>query len=208
MDSSGAVGLDESPSPPLDSSPLPQPRRSPRSLFFSQPAEDLEPEELLPPAEATGEDVDAGSASDLAPSEPFDEWNDDDPTSSPASSPEKPAQLLSKKQMRDTARTAVKMGTGMAHTVAAKTEAQRSVGLYLADDDDAAAIGDPLADIAYRRGDLVGGKFSPDANDFLRSLMGVAGYLTKQIQKVGVVRQLEQAQAAGEVQHFPTEGAA
>jgi hypothetical protein len=87
--------------------------------------------------------------------------------------------------MRATARQAVTIGTGMAHTVAAKTEAQRAVGLYLADEDDAANIGNPLADIMHRRGDVVGGKLSPDANDFLKALMGVAGYLTKQMQKVG-----------------------
>jgi hypothetical protein len=130
----------------------------------------------------------------------------DAPSSSAGSSaPDKPAQLLSKRQMRQTAETAVKVGTGMAHTVAAKSDAQKAVGLYLADDDDAVAIGHPLADLMHRRGDIVGGKLSPDANDFLRSLMGVAGYFTKQIQKVAVVRQLEAGAAAGEVQHLPTD---
>jgi hypothetical protein len=33
--------------------------------------------------------------------------------------------------------------------------------------------------------------------------MGVAGYFTKQIGKIGVVRQLEAGQAAGEVQTIP-----
>ena len=202
MDLSGAVGLDEqSPSPQPDPSPLPQPRNRPTSLFYS-PAEDQE-EESLP---GTGEDGDAGSSTgdpwteqpsgDLPDSEP-DSW-----TASPAG--DKPAALLSKAQMRATARTAVTVGTGMAHTVAAKTPAQKQLGLYLADDEDARAIGDPLADIAYRRGDIVGGKLSPDANDLLRSMMGVAGYFAKQVAKIGEVRRLEAGQAAGEVQHFPT----
>ena len=202
MDLSGAVGLDEqSPSPQPDPSPLPQPRNRPKSLFYN-PAEDLE-EESLP---ATEEDGDAGSASGLgSTSEPFDDQLDSEPdswTESPAG--EKPAQLLSKAQLRQTSRAAVKSGTGMAHTVAAKTEAQQRVGLYLADDDDAKAIGDPLADIAYRRGDVVGGKLSPDANDLLRSMMGVAGYFAKQVAKIGEVRRLEAGAAAAEVQHFPT----
>jgi len=202
MDLSGAVGLDEqSPSPQPDPSPLPQPRNRPTSLFYS-PAEDQE-EESLP---GTGEDGDAGSSTgdpwteqpsgDLPDSEP-DSW-----TASPAG--DKPAALLSKAQMRATARTAVTVGTGMAHTVAAKTPAQKQLGLYLADDEDARAIGDPLADIAYRRGDIVGGKLSPDANDLLRSMMGVAGYFAKQVAKIGEVRRLEAGQAAGEVQHFQT----
>jgi hypothetical protein len=129
-----------------------------------------------------------------------------DPTSSPASSrADKPAALLSQAQMRATARQAVKIGTGMAHSVAAKTEAAQAVGLYLADDDDAANIGNPIADVMHRRGDIVGGKLSPDANDFLKALMGVAGYITKQIQKVAYVRQVEApAQQAADVQPFPT----
>jgi hypothetical protein len=84
----------------------------------------------------------------------------------------------------------------MVHTVAAKSEAQRAVGLYLADEDDAANIGNPLGDLMHRRGDVVGGKLSPEANDFLRALMGVAGYLTKQVQKVGAIRQHEAQVAA------------
>jgi hypothetical protein len=124
------------------------------------------------------------------------EHDESDPSSDPTSSPgssraDKPAALLSQAQMRATARQAVVIGTGMAHTVGAKTEAQKAVGLYLADDTDAANIGNPLADIMHRRGDIVGGKLSPDANDFLKSLMGVAGYITKQIQKIAVIRQVE-----------------
>jgi hypothetical protein len=203
MDSSGSVDLlDESPSQSFPSSPpLPPPRSTSRPLFFSG-----QEEQSPDPLPVTGEGDDAGgSVSDPAPSE-LSEWSDDDPSSSAGSSaPDKPAQLLSKRQMRQTAETAVKVGTGMAHTVAAKSDAQKAVGLYLADDDDAVAIGHPLADLMHRRGDIVGGKLSPDANDFLRSLMGVAGYFTKQIQKVAVVRQLEAGAAAGEVQHLPTD---
>lgn len=196
MDLHASALLDESsppPIPPQSSSP-----RSARGLFFKGPEE-----EETPYPQQTGEDVAGGLVSDV----PSDEWadpSDDEPrtsTASPAGEP--PAQLLSKKQMRQTAETAVKVGTGMAHTVAAKTPAQKQVGLYLADDDDAAAIGHPLADIMYRRGDIVGGKLSPDANDFLRSVMGVAGYFAKQVAKIGAVRQMEAQAAAGEVQHLP-----
>jgi hypothetical protein len=203
MDHSGAVGLDESLSGPSPS-PLPQPRsRSPRDLFYGGSLQETE-EEL-----ETAAAGDAGSSTgDQWTPEPSDGWSDDDPSSSPASSPEKPLQLLSKAQMRQTSRAAVKIGSGMAHTVAAKTEAQQLVGLYLADDEDAANIGDPLADIAYRRGDVVGGKLSPDANDLLRSAMGIAGFFAKQVAKIGEVRRIEAGQAAGEVQAFPTEGVA
>lgn len=208
MDSSGAVGLDESPSPlSPPPSPLPGPR-SPRALFYGGSPSEEETDQLLPPA--TEEDGDAGSSTgDPWTEQERSEFLDDDEPTSWTASPagDRPAQLLSKAQLRATARTAVKVGTGMAHTVAAKTEAQQLVGLYLADDDDAHAIGDPLADIAYRRGDVVGGKLSPDANDLLRSMMGVAGYFAKQVAKIGEVRRLEAGAQAAEVQHFPTEAA-
>lgn len=201
MDSNGSVQLDES--PPVSPIPSQSSVRS-RGLFFSggREEEDQAPAETLHLL-TEAEDAAGESASDDPWSE-YDESSDADPTSSRESSAaDRPAQLLSKKQMRETAATAVKVGTGMAHTVAAKSDAQRQVGLYLADDDDAVAIGHPLADIMHRRGDIVGGKLSPDANDFLRSLMGVAGYFTKQVQKIGVVRQLEAGAAAGNVQTIP-----
>lgn len=204
MDSHGSALLDES--PPASPPPIPPQsgiRAQTRGLFFRGPEED---QEESPYPTVTGEAAGAGSDSDV----PTDEWGDpsdvEPPTSTASPAGESPAQLLSKKQMRQTAETAVLVGTGMAHTVAAKTPAQKQVGLYLADADDAAAIGHPLADIMYRRGDIVGGKLSPDANDFLRSVMGVAGYFAKQVAKIGAVRQLEAGAAAGEVQHLP-EGA-
>jgi hypothetical protein len=98
----------------------------------------------------------------------------------------------------------VKIGTGMAHTVAAKTEAQKAVGLYLADDDDAANIGNPLADMMHRRGDIVGGKLSPDANDFLKLADGRRRLPHQADPEDRLVRQVEApAQQAADVQAFP-----
>jgi hypothetical protein len=206
MDLSGAVGLDESP----DESPVP-PQRSPRGLFYRSPT----PEEVEANPGTLSEGIPEvldGDGSASGPgwtSDESDQWSDDGPDSSTASpAGEKPAQLLSKRQLRDTAEAAVHIGTGMVHTVAAKTELQRQLDLYKADEEDAKAIGHPLADIAYRRGDVVGGKLSPDANSLLQSVLGIAGYFAKQINKVGTIRQIEAAQNGGEVQTFPTEGAA
>jgi hypothetical protein len=178
MDPSGAIDLDESPS-----GPLPSPRSTGRPLFFQTPDQEPEEESTSLPETAELEDGDGGSVS-AGPwtSEQSELLDDSDPdTYRESSTGERPAQLLGKAQLRATARTAVKVGTGVAHTVAAKT------------------------DIAYRRGDVVGGKLSPDANDLLRSMMGVAGYFAKQVAKIGEVRRIEAAQVAGEVQHFPTE---
>jgi hypothetical protein len=201
MDSSSAVDLDAL-SPPDSPIPGPRSQNNGRSLFFSQQEPVSVTDEELATL-ATGEDDAGASDSDAPWSEYADPSDDGHHTSTESPAGDRPAQLLSKRQMRQTAETAVKVGTGMAHTVAARSDAQKQVGLYLADDDDAVNIGHPLADIMHRRGDIVGGKLSPDANDFLRSLMGVAGYFTKQVQKIGVVRQLEAGAAAGEPQTFP-----
>lgn len=202
MDLSGAVGLDEqSPSPQPEPSPLPQPRNQPKSLFYS-PTEDEE--ESLGETEA--DDVDGSASGDPWTSESSDDLSDAHPTSwetSPAAG-DKPAALLSKRQLKDTAEAAVLISTGMVHTVAAKTPLQKELDLYKADGDDAKAIGHPLAEIAYRRGDVLGGKLSPDANNLIQSVMGIAGYFAKQVNKIGTIRAIEQGQQAAEVQQFPT----
>jgi hypothetical protein len=202
MDSSGAVGLDESPDQPSPS-PLPEPRSQSRPLFYGGSPQ--ETQEELPAA--TGEDDDAPDSSTGDPwTDPESGYLDDDEPSSSTASPagERPAQLLSKHQLRLTARAAVKTATGVTHTVAAKSQEAQRLGLYLADEDDQKAIGDPLADIAYRRGDIGVGNLSPDANDLLRSMMGVGHYFAKQVALLGEVRAVQAAQAAGEVQTLPT----
>jgi hypothetical protein len=201
MDSSGSVDLDES-RPPFES-PIPSQSRG-RSLFFNGEEEPSPELHLVETEEGAGD----GSASVLEPtSDGYADLSDDDPTSwdtSPAAG-DRPAQLLSKAQLRATFRAGVKTVSGVTHTVAAKTPEAQQVGLYLADDDDAKAIGDPLADIAYRREDIGIGKLSPDANDLIRSMMGVGNYFAKQVALLGEVRRLQAGQAAGEIQPLPRE---
>lgn len=203
MDSNGSALLDESQLPPI---PSQNSVKLNRGLFFSGQPEDQEPAESpYPPV--TGEAAAVGSDSEPWANEYADPSDVEPPTSTASPAGESVAQLLSKGQLRKTAAEGVKIGTGMVHTVAAKTVEQRRVGLYRADDEDAVAIGHPLADIMYRRGDVVGGKLSPDANDVLRSVMGIAGYLAKQVSKIGEIRQLEAGAPGGEAQTFPTEAA-
>lgn len=204
MDLSGAVGLDESPSPPPESpSSLPGPR-SPRSLFYGASQSEEETEEL---PLGTGEDGGAGSSTGDPWTDPESEFLDESEPRTSTGSPdgERAAPLLSKHQLRLTARAGVKTATGVTHTLAAKTAEAQHLGLYLADDEDCKAIGDPLADIAYRRGDLGVDKLSPDANDLIRSMMGVANYFGKQIAIMGEVRRRQAGQVAGDLQAFPTE---
>lgn len=211
MDPSSAVLLDESPSDPssaptASSSSLPGPR-SPRRLFYGGSPSEEETETGEESLSALTEEDDAAGSSTADPwTAPESGWPDDDEPSSSTASPAgdgPPAQLLSKHQLRLTARAAVKTATGVTHTLAARTPEAQAVGLYVADDDDARNIGDPLADIAYRRGDLGVGNLSPDANDLLRSIMGVGNYFAKQIALLGEVRRLQAGPAGADPQTFP-----
>lgn len=181
--------------PPVGSVPLQSgPRRPSGGLTFRSPAP---AEDDLPTTiqtadgpEWTGEgtspaDPLAGSPSDS------DEWSDasdlDDSgqTSSSTSSAgeRRTVKALGQKAQQAAARTAVKMAGTMAHTYLAQRPEQRAVGLYLADDDDAAAIGDPLARIAARHGGDAGAIANPDVADGIAAMMGVATFVTKQVQK-------------------------
>jgi hypothetical protein len=105
-------------------------------------------------------------------------------TRSTASSTEKVANPLNGVGLRDTFRNGVILASAQAHNYLTRTQAQREVGLYLADDQDAENIGDPLARIAQRREGL--GQVSPDTADLMAAFMGLAGYATKQIQRQAV----------------------
>lgn len=100
---------------------------------------------------------------------------------------------LSKKAQQAAARTAVKVASGMAHTYLARTDEARRVGMFLADDDDAAAIGDPLVRILGRHAGSSGAVANPDVADGIAAMLGVAGFVAKQIDKQ---RQIAEHQAA------------
>lgn len=194
------TALDDSPPPELEhlapSLPDPRPSSSPRPFGWATPEE--EEEESLSPAGESLEDDDPSPGAAGSPSDEEDGWTDRAPTSSPASSGElrPPTPLLSKTQMRETARTAVRIGGGMAHTVGARTEEAKDAGLWLTDAEDERNIGHPLADYFHSKGDLINGKLSPEANYALQGLMGIAGYLTKQVTKVAQIREDHAARGA------------
>lgn len=191
---SGSVLDDELPSPRPSSEP-PTPSRA-LFGFGSLPGEE-ELETLLP-----GQQADPGLGSATA-SPSAEQLEQDDPgsspTSSPASSGNAAPQLLSKGQLKETFRAGVRVSTSTAHRFAAVTPGQQHVGLYLADEDDVRGIGDPLAEIAHRRGGLSGGKLSPDTNNALQAGMALVGYLAKQLKGFEQARQLDGQIASGQV---------
>lgn len=182
-----------------DASSVPSPRpSSPPSRnglfgFGSIPGEE-ELESLLTGPQG---DPELGSETDWQSDEQPDSLDSGpETTSSSASAAGSP---LSKGQLKETFRAGVRISTSTAHRVAARTPGQQHVGLYLADETDVKGIGDPLAEIAHRRGGLAGGKLSPDTNNALQAVMALAGYVAKQLKGVEQARQIDGQIASGQV---------
>jgi hypothetical protein len=180
-------------------SPTPSPRPPGRGLFFRQPAEETPPPPRSSPesplvgetgrtAEQLPADDGSASATGWPSDEPLDE-SDPDPTSSKASSGS-PAKAFSKAATKAAIAKGVLVGSAVVHRVAARTEGQQAVGLYLADADDAENIADPLAAIAGRR-EGIAGKVSPDTADAVRAMMGLANYMSKQIAATIAAREID-----------------
>jgi hypothetical protein len=100
--------------------------------------------------------------------------------------------------LRDMFRNGVIIASHQAHTyLGQRTQGRADVQLYLADQQDAEAIGDPLARIAERRDGV--GAMSPDTADLMAAMMGLAGYASKQIQKTAIAQKIDQRNAGIEI---------
>jgi hypothetical protein len=174
------------------SSPPPSPSRG-RIPFFRSPAAEEDLSSTLPPL-SPSESGDGSASAGEQPSDPSESPEETGPRASSADGPLKP---LGKAALKATTAQAVLIGSAMAHRVAARTEGQRRVGLYIADEEDADNIGGPVASILHRRGGVAGGQLSPDANDALQAIMGLAGYVSKQVVRVQQAREVDGFLAAG-----------
>jgi hypothetical protein len=181
----------------LNGSPTPNPSRSPLFGFGEPrtPADDLlSSPHPSPETSPSLEDLEPDSA---------DGWDDaTDPespaeTSSPASTPV--ANPLDSEGLRDMFRGGVVIASVQVHNSLARTEGQKAVGLYVADDEDAERIGDPLARVAGRHQGM--GKINPDTADLLAAMVGLTRYATKQVQRANHAKQLDGAGAG--VQPMP-----
>lgn len=203
MDSPDGSPVLEQEASPL---PLPSQRQQPpkgsglRGLFFQSPqAEtDLQAGPLLQEAPEQLEEAAAGSGSE--PGWPSDDSAPDDsaPTSSEASTPAE-RKPFSSAALRRVCRRGVIIAGGMAHQALARTQGQRAVALYEADQEDAKNIGDPLAGIAGRRGGIGGKAANPDVEDAVSALLGVANYVTKQVVRAGIAAKID---AGEDVSHL------
>lgn len=195
-----------SPQPPvaLLSDPIPSPRLSGPGLFFSgqdnatpvpEPVTDPETGASLPSDPL--EDPAGGWAS-------VGEWSDsdpsdlpDDPTSS-AGSPAGSPNPLTKRAARETARAAVRTAGVMAHRTLANTNGKIKAGLYLTDDEDEKAVGDPLGNLAHRHAGVLGKEVSEDTADLMQAMFGVAGYFAKQMNNIAAARRIDAGEQPAE----------
>ena len=174
--------------PQLDASPqpsqIPSPTRPRGGMTFAQP----EPTAPTDPLEDASPSPSGEPRTELPdPSEPG-------PTSSPGSSAS--PSVGSKRVLRDAVRSGVMMAGGVAHQLLARDQAAIDVELYLVDAEDAEAIGDPLANIANRRGGI-GIAGNPDLADAIACLIGLALYAAKQIARLAAAREYRRSVAAG-----------
>jgi hypothetical protein len=77
---------------------------------------------------------------------------------------------------------------GIAHSLLTRADTlEREAGLWLPDQDDVDTIADPLASLAARRAPE--GSDNPDYTDLVRVVVGVAGYVVKQLRRRAELRE-------------------
>jgi len=172
-----------------DVEPLEPPSRPTGLLAFRQPETDLqETPSPLDPADDSPSDVD--------PSGSWSEKSDAPPTSSPTSSGSgEPPQKI-KDLIVEGGRALVLMAGAFAHQSLARSETARAAEMWTTDDDDAEAIGDPLAGMANRRLGAIANASSPDAEDIIGAVVGIVTYGIKQYRKWQTARRLRQTALA------------
>lgn len=171
------------PRPSASPSPSPTPLQDPTpplSPFFQQPPEDLSPSpspSLPDPAPDSSSSPgpsldDRGSASSSY-------------TRSTLGKPEQ--KPLGRAQLRKVAGAAVTaLGGLLANVLTAPESVEREQKLWVPDEQDVQAIGDPLAGIAARR--VPAGVAGPDTPDVVALVVGLVGYVGKQFAKRAELR--------------------
>lgn len=181
------------PTPPASSGPSPEPpspRRPSVSMFGETPP--LEEETTTPGSEHLEPDAAAWGSPGPEQSDPL-EQSAGRLTSSTGSSGRA---VLDKAELRDTLRGFVTGAGELANEHLTRDRLEHDAGLYLADEDDAQGIGDPLASLAHRHGLTKVG--DPDTRDAIMAAIALGKYLWKQWGRWQQVRALRQtARVAG-----------
>ena len=189
-----------SPAPSPSSDPSQDPPETwethPASPLFQTPSrpreddEDLSPSSPPPPSWATPGASPSGS-------------HDDSSTSGPRSTEASLSISAKKAELRKVMRAAVRTAGGMVHQLLTREGTpERAVELYRPDAEDEKAISEPLAGLASRR--MPAGAENPDVTDLVQLVIGLAGYVVKQITKRAAIA--EQAAPPADHELEPDEG--
>lgn len=200
--------LHDAEAPPAgEPTPSPRPRGMlGRRLAFREPSPEEMEELLAPRIPSPGESPETpGTGEELPGEDPgFDSAGpppgESDRSESAATGEKRSATQGSKRTIfaseenKQLARNAVLLGSVRVHQVLARTEGQIRAGLYLAEDEDAENIGDPLANIAARRTGI--SSDNPDVNDGIAAAIGFANYIVKQFTRAMVAKRFDADAAA------------
>lgn len=171
------------------SDPTPSPFNPPEPVEIGVPEEPEPMSPLFSHSPSPNPDPSYSSPSpDPSPSEPGDDFGSD-PRSTDG--PRLPGFASTwRKRKRDLiapAKAAVATAGGVAHQLlTVDGTAERHAGLFLPDEEDLDAIAEPLAGLASRR--VPDGAENPDVTDVIGLLLGVVGYVVKQLSKRAALR--------------------
>lgn len=189
-----ASQLNNNPTPP------PPPLPDPSPFFQAPPPEDptrpdshrdgawLSPQELGNSPSSNSPELSADGPGSASPSD----------TRSTGDKP--PTKALGRAQLRKVAGVAVTALGGMLANLLTQPESvERDLKLWEPDEQDVAAIGEPLAGIAARR--VPSGVAGPDTPDVVALVVGLVGYVGKQFAKRQEARAIRAAQSAWQAEH-------
>lgn len=164
-----------SPSPTLPPQPQDQPPTT-SPFFLSPPPQDL-PSTTSPFSPSLPDPEPAPGLSSNPERSP-----DARGSASPSDTPSTGSKPLGRAQLRKVAGTAVTaLGGALSALLTQPGSPERDLKLWELDDQDATAIGEPLAGIAARR--VPSGVAGPDTPDVVALVVGLVGYIGKQFAK-------------------------
>lgn len=177
----GSSSRSRQPSPPPEETPPLEETPPPSNPLLEEPAPSLLFSQGSSP---TSPPADDGASWDVPGESPTGSLDDgEDSGSRPRSTGGRAAR---KRAVLEVVTTALVTAGGMAHQLLTREgSGARQIGLFLPDEDDLEAIGDPAAGIASRRAPA--GVENPDVSDGVRLALGVFGYVMKQRAKLAAL---------------------
>ena len=167
------------------------PTSNPEPVEFQGPGlQNLPPDTTPKPSPAAATDGLSGPGESTPNSDEQPEQPSTTNGSSPTSSTGK---KLTKEKLTEYLGRGVDVAGKLGWKYLARTEEQQAVGLYIADEEDAANIARPVASMLTRRGVSVPGG---DPSDVVDLVMGVVGYGAKQFERWMAARELRQQRKA------------